>query len=110
MVVGGFALLPALVGSGSGLIALVAFGCAFAAKSGFLDASEWNDLVREDPFVDTDHAGFELFRDAPGSREVARKQIGCEAEGCPVGKGYGFGFGLKAHQRCNGAEDLFRHK
>ncbi|MGE0492614.1 MAG: hypothetical protein AB7S38_25590 [Vulcanimicrobiota bacterium] len=44
MVVGGFALLPALMGAGSALISLVAFGCAFVVLSQrgrFTEAAAW---------------------------------------------------------------------
>ncbi len=63
-----------------------AFGGAFAAEADLLHATERHRLVREQPFVDADHAGFELLGCAPRAGAVAAEEVGGKAERRVVGE------------------------
>src|SRR3954471_1923025 len=52
----------------------------FAADAGFLDSAERSDLVGDQAGVESHDAVFQSFSDAPGTGQVARVEVGSQAE------------------------------
>src|SRR5215212_4186585 len=87
-------------------VLLDALGAAFAPEAGVLDAPERSRRVGDYPLVEADHAGLQALADAQGSLQVARVDVGHEAELGVVGGGDGGFFGVEGGDGGHGAEDL----
>ena len=85
---------------------LDAMARAFAADAGFLHAPERRELARNRAGVDADHAVFERFGDPPHPAQIARVEVGREAELRVVGFGDDVSFVLEAEDRRDRTEGL----
>src|SRR5271154_4358733 len=84
---------------------------ALAAEAGFLDAAERRHLGRDDAFVDADDAVFQPLGNPEHAADVARVEIGRQAEFGVVGHADRIVLGLEAEDRRDRAERLLaRHR
>src|SRR5690606_33279880 len=79
---------------------------ALAAVAAFLHSAERGDFRRDEPFVDTDDAELQRFRDAPNPRDVPAIEIGRETELGVVCQRNRLLFIAEADDGCHRAEDF----
>src|SRR5690606_19413523 len=63
---------------------------AFTAHARLLDAAEGRHRGADEAGIDAHHAGFDGIGHAPHAREIAREEVGGQAELAVVGDGDGF--------------------
>src|SRR5258706_8690591 len=65
-------------------VLLDAFGTAFAAETGVLDAAERGAGVRDEPLIQAHHPGLERLHDAVRAVETAGERVGDQSVLGPV--------------------------
>src|ERR1700689_2413641 len=79
---------------------------SFAADAGFLDAAEWGHLSRDDAGVQSDDSVLDGLGNSPAPPEVARVEIGGQAEFRVIGHCDRLCFAVKFEERRHRPECL----